>query len=299
MGGKVDVLMETKLESMPLFSRGKVRDTYDMDDRLFMIASDRISAFDSVFPNGIPYKGRVLTQLSLYWFEQLEDIVNNHIISSTVDDFPDEVQDQIDLYDGRSLLVKKTKVIPLECVVRGYLSGSAWREYQDSGIVCGIELPSGLVESDKLDEPIYTPATKAESGHDINISLKEAKKLVGDDVVKELEETSIRLYQKSSELAEKKGIIIADTKFEYGFGRDGIILIDEALTPDSSRFWPQDQYAPGKAQPSFDKQYLRDYLVESGWNKEPPAPEIPDEIVEGTSQRYLEAYQKITGKSLI
>ncbi len=292
-------LLYANLGDLPLHARGKVRDTYDLGDRLFMVASDRISTYDSVHPTPIPDKGRVLTQLSLFWFDKLSGIVDNHLISADVADFPDEAKAKSSDYAGRSMVVTKSKVIPLECVVRGYLSGSGWKSYQRDGTVCDITLPAGLVESDKLPEPLFTPSTKAETGHDENIGYGEAEELVGADVAAKLKDYSLALYQTAADYAAKKGIIIADTKFEFGYDNEGaIILVDEVLTPDSSRFWPAESYEPGRSQPSFDKQYVRDYATKSGWDKEPPAPKLPSDVVAGTTARYREAHEKITGHPL-
>ncbi|MEM3555459.1 MAG: phosphoribosylaminoimidazolesuccinocarboxamide synthase [Candidatus Micrarchaeia archaeon] len=292
----MDVILRTNLEGVKLYKRGKVRDTYEVGGNLLMIATDRISAFDVVLPNGIPYKGVVLTQLSLFWFDYTKEIVPNHVITADVSKFPKEVSKFSGLLKGRSMLIKKAEPIPAEFVVRGYLAGSAWKEYKEKGEVCGVKLPKGLRESDELPEPIFTPATKADVGHDINISEEELVGIIGRELVDELKEKSIRVYEKASTIARKRGIIIADTKFEFGRIDDEIMLIDELLTPDSSRFWPADSYEPGKPQQSFDKQYVRDYLESIKWNKKPPAPILPKEVVEGTSRRYVEAYEIITGK---
>jgi len=281
---------------VPKLKSGKVREMYDLGENLLMVASDRISAFDSVLPQGIPYKGAVLTQISLFWFEMMQDILPNHIVESDFQNFPEALKKYPEL-DKRSIIVKKAEPMPIECVVRGYLSGSGWKGYQDNGKVCGIELPEGLVESSKLQEPIFTPATKAESGHDINISLEQAVEQIGE-IANQLKEKSIAIYNKAAEYALTKGIIIADTKFEFGMHNEELILIDEVLTPDSSRFWPANLYEPGKSQPSFDKQYLRDYLIRINWNKEPPAPNLPEEIIQNTSKKYLEAYENLTGEKL-
>ena len=292
------MLLETNLP-LKLYSRGKVRDIYILDDRLLIIATDRISAFDCVLPNGIPNKGKVLNQLSAYWFDYTKDIVDNHMLSMNMDDFPPGLEEYFAELDGRSMLVKKTERIDIECVVRGYLAGSGWKEYQESGLVCGIKLPSGLVESDKLYEPIFTPAIKASTGHDENISQDHMAELIGEDLTKELREISIRIYEKASLAAEKKGIIIADTKFEYGMLDDALILIDEVLTPDSSRFWPADDYEEGRSQKSFDKQFVRDYLTGLDWDKKPPAPKLPEDVIKKTSEKYLNAYHRLTGKDIL
>jgi phosphoribosylaminoimidazole-succinocarboxamide synthase len=288
---------------------GKVRDIYEVDDdRLLMIATDRISAFDCVLPNAIPHKGRVLTQLSKFWFDRFSHIVGNHLITAELDEFPHELLERITsasnehppaflaaFLEGRSMLVYRADVIPFECVVRGYLAGSGWKEYRETGAICGHHLPHGLLESDRLPEPIFTPATKAEEGHDINISISEMSRSLGSELTNELEAVSLRLYGEAATYAESRGIIICDTKFEFGV-RDGkLLLVDEALTPDSSRFWPRDAYAPGRPVPSFDKQFVRDYLETLDWDKRPPAPSLPPEIVEATSAKYLEAFRLITG----
>lgn len=293
------VLLDIKLPGIPLFKQGKVRNVFDLGDKLLLVASDRISAFDSVMPNGIPDKGKILTQISAFWFEFTKSIVDNHMISANVSEFPVDIkinEDVKKVLDKRSMLGKKTKSIDIECVARGYLSGSAWKEYQETGSVCGIKLPPGLNESDKLPEPIFTPATKAASGHDINISEEEMKDRVGEEVGNLLKEKTIAIYNAARDYADSKGIIIADTKFEFGFLGDKIILIDEILTPDSSRFWPKDTYKPGGPQPSFDKQFVRDYLISIKWDKEPPAPRLSEEVVQKTREKYLEAFKRLTGK---
>jgi phosphoribosylaminoimidazole-succinocarboxamide synthase len=278
-----------------LHARGKVRDIYGAGDDLLMVASDRISAFDVVLPTPIPDKGRVLTGLSLFWFEHSADIVPNHVLTADVDGFPVAFRDHREELAGRAMLVKRAQVVPIECVSRGYLSGSGWKEYRETGGVCGIELPPGLVESDRLPEPIFTPATKAAEGHDENISLERAAELVGEGLARRLEELTLTLYEFAAALALERGIIVADTKFEFGFADGELILVDEVLTPDSSRFWPADRYQPGGPQPSFDKQYVRDWLDASGWDHEPPAPELPPDVVGQTAVRYREAYERITG----
>ena len=303
-----DVIMETNLSELKLLRRGKVRDVYEIDDYFLIIATDRVSAFDVVLPNGIPDKGRILTQISIYWFNQMKDIMENHIVATDVKDYPEVLHKYKDILEGRSMLVRKAKPMPVECIVRGYLSGSGWKEYKKSGTVCGIKLPEGLVESARLDEPIFTPSTKAEEGHDINISFDEMKKIVGDDTANKLRDTSLRVYKKAREMAEKKGIIIADTKMEFGIYQDAgckmqdassregkLILIDEILTPDSSRFWSMKDYKPGKSQDSFDKQIVRDYLLTLDWNQTYPGPKLPDEIVEKTAARYREILGILTG----
>lgn len=282
------VIMETNFSEVKLVRRGKVRDVYELGDHLLIVATDRVSAFDVVLPNGIPDKGKILTQISLYWFNQMKDIIENHIIATDVKAYPAVLHKYKDALEGRSMLVKKAKPMTVECIVRGYLSGSGWKEYKKSGTVCGIRLPEGLVESSRIDEPIFTPSTKAEEGHDINISFDEMRKIVGDDTANKLRDTSIRVYKKAREMAEKKGIIIADTKMEFGLYNDKLILIDEILTPDSSRFWSMKDYKPGKSQDSFDKQIVRDYLLTLDWNQTYPGPKLPDEIVEKTAARYRE-----------
>jgi phosphoribosylaminoimidazole-succinocarboxamide synthase len=292
------VILQTNIPNIPLLARGKVRDIYDLGDRLLVVATDRISAFDVVMPNGIPDKGRVLTAMSLFWLDLTGDIVQNHLITADVSKYPASLQPYGDQLAGRSMLVKRAIVVPIECVVRGYLAGSGWKEYQEKGTVCGIALPSGLRESDMLPSPIFTPATKAESGHDINISPDQAAAIVGEDTYRQLESLSLALYQRAADYARERGIIIADTKFELGRYDDRLILVDEVLTPDSSRFWPLDDYQPGRSQKSFDKQPVRDYLDALDWDKQPPAPELPPDVVEGTHRRYLDALRLLTGKAL-
>jgi len=293
------VVLETQLDGLTLKSRGKVRDMYDLDDSLLIVATDRISAFDVVLPNGIPGKGAVLTQLSAFWFHWMadyEDILWNHFLTADVSDFPDSCQRHRATLEGRSMLVRKATPFPVECIVRGYLSGSGWADYRKSGEICGQSLPKGLVESQQLPEPLFTPSTKAEQGaHDLNISFKKMESLVGSDQAKLLREVSLKLYRRASAYALSKGIIIADTKLEFGLDPSGQpILIDEVLTPDSSRFWPREGYEPGRSQPSFDKQFVRDYLTSIKWNKRPPAPTLPDDIVAQTSARYKDAYRLLT-----
>jgi phosphoribosylaminoimidazole-succinocarboxamide synthase len=290
------VMLDIKLPGVKLYKKGKVRNVFDLGDKLLLVASDRISAFDSVMPNGIPDKGKILTQISAFWFNFTKPIIENHMISANVDEFPSELKKHKQILDKRSMLGKKTKMIEIECVARGYISGSAWKEYQEAGSVCGIKLPPGLKESDKLPEPIFTPATKAASGHDINISEKEMKDRVGIEIGNLLKEKTLAVYSAARDYADTKGIIIADTKFEFGMLGDKIILIDEILTPDSSRFWPKDTYKPGGQQFSFDKQFVRDYLISIKWNKEPPAPPLSDEVAANTREKYLEAYKRLTGK---
>jgi phosphoribosylaminoimidazole-succinocarboxamide synthase len=297
-------LLTTELAGLTLHRRGKVRDVYEIDDRLLIVATDRISAFDYVLGSGIPDKGKVLTQLSGFWFARMGDLVPHHLISMDVQAFPEPARRHAEQLQGRTMLVRKTDPVPIECVARGYLSGSGWKEYQQTGRVCGIALPSGLRESDRLPEPIFTPATKAESGHDVNISEEEAGRLVGADLIGRLKKLTLEIYRRGVAHAESKGIIIADTKFEFGLatasppGEQEIVLIDEVLTPDSSRFWPRDQYEPGHGQPSFDKQFVRDYLEEIKWNKQPPVPSLPDEVVRRTREKYVEAFRLLSGGEL-
>jgi len=290
-----NTIFETDIPELKLIKRGKVRDIYDLDDKILLIASDRISAYDVIMPNPVPGKGEILTQISLFWFKILEDIIPNHLISSNVDEFPESCKPYADILAGRSMLVKKAKPLPIECVVRGYITGSGWKSYQASGEVCGIKLPNGLKESDQLAEPIFTPSTKEELGaHDINIDFHEATNLIGSDLAEQVKELSLSIYKKGAALAAEKGIIIADTKFEFGIFNDQLILIDEVLTPDSSRFWPKQTYQPGGPQNSYDKQYLRDYLISIKWDKTPPAPTLPDEVIQNTYQKYLEAMTSLT-----
>ncbi|WP_333655199.1 phosphoribosylaminoimidazolesuccinocarboxamide synthase [Dissulfurispira sp.] len=289
-----DIVMETNFKDVKLVRRGKVRDVYEVDDYLLIVATDRVSAFDVVLPNGIPDKGKVLTQISIYWFNQMKDIIENHIVATDVKDYPQILHKYKDMLEGRSMFVRKAKPMPVECIVRGYLSGSGWKEYKEKGTVCGIKLPEGLVESSRLDEPIFTPSTKAEEGHDINISFDEMKKIVGDDIGEKLKDTSLKVYRKGRELAEKKGIIIADTKMEFGIYESKLILIDELLTPDSSRFWSIKDYQPGKGQDSFDKQIVRDYLLTLDWNQAYPGPRLPEDIVQKTAARYREILEILT-----
>lgn len=298
---KVPVITETKLGGLTLINRGKVRDIYDFGDALLIVATDRLSAYDVVMGEGIPFKGKVLTQISEFWFEQMADIVPNHLISTIVYDFPSACKPYWRDLEERSMFVKKTKPLPIECVVRGYLSGSGWKEYRESQSVCGIRLPQGLVESDKLPEPIFTPATKEEVGkHDENITFERAVSMVGKELAERVRDITIAIYKRAAAIAERKGIIIADTKLEFGVGeKDNLILIDELLTPDSSRFWPMDKYKPGKGQESFDKQYVRDYLDSVSFNRKPPPPKLPEDVIFKTSALYLEALKRLSGKTLV
>ena len=304
-------LLETSLAGLTLHRRGKVRDVYEVGTDLLIVTTDRISAFDYVLGSGIPDKGKVLTQLSAFWFERMGDLVTHHLLGTDVAAFPDALRPHAAILQGRSMLVRRTSPIPVECVARGYLSGSGWKEYQQSGAVCGVTLPSGLRESDRLPEPIFTPATKAESGHDINISEEEAGRIVGVDLIARLKALTLEIYRRGAAHAESKGIIVADTKFEFGLvrrradaqpanvvGEDEVVLIDEVLTPDSSRFWPRAEYEPGHGQPSFDKQFVRDYLEEIRWNKQPPVPSLPDDVVRRTREKYIEAYRLLAGRDL-
>jgi len=291
------VLLKTELENVTLLNRGKVRDIFDLGDKLLFVASDRISAFDHILPTGIPRKGEVLTQISRFWFDVLGDRVPHHVITTDPALFPDVLQPHLDQLAGRAMLVKKVEVLPVECIVRGYLAGSGWKEYQREGTVCGIPLPGGLQNSSKLPEPIFTPSTKAEGGlHDENIPYSRMVELVGEEIAEKAKAASLEIYSRGADHARAQGIIIADTKFEFGMLDGELILVDEVLTPDSSRFWPEDLYEPGKSQPSFDKQYVRDYLESINWSKEPPVPELPEEIVAGTTGKYLEAFRRITGR---
>jgi len=293
------VISTTEFKTLKLKGRGKVRDIYDLGDRLLIVATDRISAFDVVMPNPIPDKGRILTQLSNFWFDLTKDLVPNHVLSTEVGDYPKECQPYQEKLRSRSMLVVKTEVLPVECVVRGYLSGSGWEEYQKTGEVCGIKLPKGLRESSKLEEPIFTPATKAEMGlHDENIPFEKVGKTIGKDLAQKVKSLSLAIYKKARDFAEQRGILIADTKMEFGVKAEKLILIDELLTPDSSRFWPENEYQPGGPQKSFDKQFLRDYLLSIRWNKSPPAPTLPEEIVKKTREKYLEAYERLVGRPL-
>jgi len=293
------VISTTEFKSLTLKGRGKVRDIYDLGRHLLIVATDRISAFDVIMPNPIPDKGKILTQLSKFWFGQTRDIIANHLISTEVNDFPKDVLPYREALKGRSMFVEKADPLPVECVVRGYLSGSGWEEYQRGGEVCGIRLPKGLLESSRLEEPIFTPATKAEMGlHDENITFERMEQVVGKDLAQRLRAVSLAIYKKARDFAETKGILIADTKMEFGMKNGNLILIDELLTPDSSRFWPKDEYKAGGSQKSFDKQFLRDYLLSIKWNKTPPAPELPEEVILKTGRKYREAYEKLVGKPL-
>jgi len=293
------VVLQTDFPDLKLHASGKVRDVYQIDDeRLLFVATDRISAFDYVLATGIPHKGRVLTQISLFWFDFLSDIVPNHLITADVEQYPQALQKYAEVLRGRSMIVQRAEMFPVECVVRGYISGSAWKEYKATGKVCGIELPAGLRESEAFPEPIFTPATKEVSGHDENISFARMCEILGSETSSTLRELTLRIYKKAAAYARQRGIIIADTKFEFGRTARGITLADEVLTPDSSRFWPADKYAPGRGQESYDKQYVRDYLEEIHWNKQPPAPALPDEVARRTSEKYLDAYFQITGRKL-
>ena len=296
-------ILQTTLADRRPDRQGKVRDIYDFGDRLLIVATDRISAFDYVLGSGIPDKGKVLTQISSFWFERMQSIVANHLLSTTASSFPGDARRAAELLQGRSMLVRRTEPLPIECVARGYLSGSGWKEYQQTGMVCGITLPKGLKESDRLPEPIFTPATKAETGHDVNISEDEAAAIIGRELTSRLKALTLEIFRRGCEHAESKGIIIADTKFEFGLVGEGhpatdVVLIDEVLTPDSSRFWPRDQYRPGGAVPSFDKQFVRDYLEEIRWNKQPPVPSLPEAVVARTREKYVEAFRRLSDREL-
>jgi len=291
-------LFESSLPGLPLWRRGKVRDVYDLGDVLLIVATDRLSAFDVVLPTPIPDKGRVLTQLSLFWFRTLADVVPNHVLSNKLEDYPGELRGFADQLEGRSMIVRKTEPLPVECVVRGYITGSGWKDYQKSGAVCGIALAPGLRESERLDPPIFTPSTKAEVGHDENISFETVERAIGARRAAEVRDVTLRIYERARAHAESKGILLADTKFEFGVSEGRLLWIDEALTPDSSRFWPKAGYAVGRGQPSFDKQYVRDYLESLGWNKTPPGPELPAEVVAKTRDKYREAHALLTGHEL-
>lgn len=292
------IIRETNFEALGAPKKGKVRDIYDFDGKLLIVATDRLSAFDVVLPTGIEDKGKVLTRLSLYWFQQVKNIISNHIIETDVNKYPEELKEYTESLRDRSMLVKKASVLPVECVVRGYLAGSGFAEYQRSGTVCGIRLPDGLKESSKLEKPIFTPSTKAEEGHDLNISYEEAVSIIGEDHARILRDSSIAIYEKARDIAEKRGIIVADTKFEFGLIDGSVVLIDEVLTPDSSRFWSIKDYAPGKSQDSYDKQIVRDYLNTLDWDKTYPGPELPPEIAKKTSERYKEIYTILTGQKI-
>jgi phosphoribosylaminoimidazole-succinocarboxamide synthase len=292
------VILDTHLDGLTLARRGKVRDVYDLGTSLLIVATDRISAFDYVLGSGIPDKGKVLTQLSAFWFDRLGDLVPHHVLAVDVDTFPAVTRPHRDVLRGRSMLVRKTDPLPIECVARGYLSGSGWKDYQHTGAVCGVPLAAGLRESDRLPASIFTPATKAESGHDENISEARAGEIVGVDRVRQVKELTLSIYERGVDLADASGILIADTKLEFGLVGGEVILIDEVLTPDSSRFWPKDTYVAGQPQPSFDKQFVRDYLDQIGWNRQPPVPTLPDEVVLRTREKYLEAYSRLTGSPL-
>jgi len=294
----MNIVTKTDLP-LKVFKKGKVRDVYELDNKLLLIVTDRISAFDFVLHEPIPYKGIFLTQISKFWFDYFKNTVKNQVISTEVSDFPDEISSFEDLLKGRTMLVKKAKVFPIECIVRGYISGSAWKSYQKDRSVCGIKLPDGLQESDKFNEPLFTPSTKSETGHDINISFDKMKKIIDQKDAERIRELSLKIYNDGADYARKKGIIIADTKFEFGKIGDDIILVDEVLTPDSSRFWPADLYEPGKSQPSFDKQFVRDYLTSTGWDKNSSPPHLPEEVVSETQKKYQEAYEKITGMKFV
>jgi phosphoribosylaminoimidazole-succinocarboxamide synthase len=298
MANANEPILQLELPGVPKLKSGKVREVFDLGDRLLFVATDRISAFDVIMPNGIPRKGEVLTQISHFWFARTESFQPNHLLARAGDPLPQELQPFAAQLAGRSMIVKKARPLAIECVVRGYLAGSGWKEYKQSQTVCGIKLPAGLLDSSELPEPIFTPATKAETGHDENIPFAEAAKIVGADIAEQARAASLKIYTEARAYARQRGIIIADTKFEFGLFDGKLILIDEVLTPDSSRFWPADQYAPGKSQPSFDKQFVRDYLETLDWDKTPPGPVLPPDVVAKTSATYLEAYARLTGKSL-
>jgi phosphoribosylaminoimidazole-succinocarboxamide synthase len=291
-------LLQIQLPGIPKLRSGKVREILDLGDQLLMVATDRISAFDVVLPNGIPRKGEVLTRISCFWFRRFESLVPNHLLAGPDDPLPARLQPYGELLRGRSMLVRKAQPLPIECIVRGYLAGSAWKEYRQSGTVAGLRLPAGLRESDELPEPIFTPSTKAQEGHDQNISFDEACRILGEELARQVRDLSLRIYTEARAYARQRGILIADTKFEFGLAAGTLMLIDEVLTPDSSRFWPADQYQPGRPQPSFDKQFVRDYLESLDWNKTPPGPVLPPEIVAATAAKYREAYERLTGQPL-
>ncbi|MEW6212824.1 MAG: phosphoribosylaminoimidazolesuccinocarboxamide synthase [Acidobacteriota bacterium] len=294
----MNLITQTNMPDLRLFRRGKVRDVYQVENHLLIVATDRLSAFDVVLPTAIPYKGAVLTNLSLFWFDFLKDIVPNHLITADIDSYPRVIQKYRDQLYMRSMIVARAEVFPFECVARGYLEGSGWKDYRATGEVCGVKLPKGLKQADRLPEPIFTPATKAEAGHDINITEMEMARSLGEETARKLKELTLAIYSRASQHAEERGIMIADTKFEFGLKDGEIILVDEAITPDSSRFWPREHYAPGRAQPSFDKQYVREYLETLDWNKQPPGPELPEEVVARTSEKYREAYRLLTGRRI-
>jgi phosphoribosylaminoimidazole-succinocarboxamide synthase len=295
----VNTLLETNMPDIPLLARGKVRDVYAIgEDKLLLVATDRISAFDCILGSPIPDKGRILTQISLFWFDFLRDVAPNHLLSADVSEYPAELRRYASQLEGRSMLVKRARMVEIECVARGYLAGSGWKEYRSGGTVCGIPLPAGLLESSRLPKPIFTPATKAQTGHDENISFERAAEIAGGELAARLRDLTLAIYSKAADYAAGRGIILADTKFEFGFIEGELTLADEVLTPDSSRFWPADQYKPGGPQASFDKQFVRDYLETLDWDKKPPAPALPDEVVARTREKYLEAYQRLTGRTL-
>jgi phosphoribosylaminoimidazole-succinocarboxamide synthase len=294
---KAPPLLATSLDGVALWKKGKVRDVYDLGDRLLVVATDRLSAFDVVLPTGIPGKGILLTQMSLFWFRLLADVIPNHVVTAEVDEYPSRLHAFRDRLEGRSMVVLKTEVLPVECVVRGYLAGSGWKDYRATGSVCGIPLPSGLSESDRLEPPIFTPATKAETGHDENIPFETMAATVGEERAAEARRVSLEIYSRARAHAEARGIILADTKFEFGIRDSRLVWIDEALTPDSSRFWPKDGYAPGRSQPSFDKQFVRDYLETLRWDKQPPGPELPPDVVARTVEKYVEAFDRLRGEA--
>jgi phosphoribosylaminoimidazole-succinocarboxamide synthase len=293
-----NVLLDSDLGGIRRIARGKVRDVFEVDDRLLIVATDRISAFDYILPTGIPDKGRVLTQLSVFWFDFLRAVTPTHFLSANVDDYPEPLGRYREQLEGRSMLVKRARMVEIECVARGYLAGSGWKEYRAQGTVCGIRLPAGLKESDKLPEPIFTPSTKAQSGHDENVSFETVVGMIGEPLARQLRDLTLAVYSRAADYAATRGVIIADTKFEFGFVGDQLVLADEVLTPDSSRFWPSDTYRPGGAQPSYDKQYVRDYLESIHWDKRPPAPELPAEVAAHTSGKYKQAFRQLTGREL-
>ncbi len=296
---KPKIILQTNFPNLKLVKKGKVRDIYDVGEYFLIVSTDRLSAFDVIMAQGIPFKGQVLTRISEFWFNFSKDVIQNHIVSTSVDEFPKECAEYAEELQGRSMLVKKAEVVPIECIVRGYISGSGWNDYKKNGKISGISLPEGLVESDKLPEPIFTPSTKAEIGlHDENISLSDAEKITDADTIAQMKNSAINIYKKAADFALTKGIIIADTKMEFGIYKDKVILVDEVLTPDSSRFWPMDKYEKGRAQESYDKQFVRDYLLSINFNKQPPPPHLPEEIIEKTGEKYLEVLYKLTGEKL-